>query len=764
MEHFEASFATWVINKRWMIVPLSLLLVLLAASGMRHLYFTNEYRIFFSEDNPQLLAFDALEDAYSKNDNVLILVDPVNKNVFSRETLSIIEELTEKSWQIPYSNRVDSITNFQYTEAQEDDLVVRDLVSNAINLTDAELVKIRDIAVSEPLLSGLLIPDKGHVTAVNVTVQVPQGDDITPEIVAFVRNLADEFRLKYPGTEIYLSGIVMVNNAFQELSQNDMANLVPVSFAIMFVLMYLLVGGLIGTLCIVLVIGLSITSALGVGGHIGFAISSVSVSAPTIILTVAVANCVHILITYLYCMQHGYNKDDAVRESLRVNLFPVSLASMTTTLGFLTMNMSDVPPFRDLGNYVAFGVITAYLLSITLLPALLSILPVRVKQMADGETSAISRFADFIIRNRTSVFWVMLVLIILALSGLPRNELNDTFIHYFDHRTDIRKAADFTTENLTGVYNIEYSLDSGEPGGIGNPLFLHDVEAFTDWYRQQPEVIHVNSITDIFKRLNKNMHADNEDMYRLPEDRELAAQYLLLYEMSLPYGLDLNNQINIDKSATRFTITLKTISSNELIALDLRAQEWLRDNTQNILPSEGTSADVMFSHIGKRNIVSMLWGTTIALLLISLVLILAFRSILVGVISLVPNLVPAGMGFGIWGYLVGEVGLALSIVSTMTLGIIVDDTVHFLSKYLRARREKNLAADEAVRYAFKTVGRALIITSIILITGFLVLTTSSFKLNSGMGALTAIVIALALLADFLFLPTVLMKSKENSNV
>jgi predicted RND superfamily exporter protein len=328
---------------------------------------------------------------------------------------------------------------------------------------------------------------------------------------------------------------------------------------------------------------------------------------------------------------------------------------------------------------------------------------------------------------------------------------------------EFRRDSDFTTKNLTGLYILDYSLDSGESGGISNPGFLKDVKAFTDWYRQQPEAIHVNTITDVFERLNKNMHADDPAWYRLPDDRNLAAQYLLLYEMSLPYGLDLNNQINVDKSATRMTVSLQTLSTNQVLALITRAETWIKDNTTHIKSADGSGPTVMFAHIGKRNIISMLGGTTMALIGISMILVIALRSIKIGLISMIPNLVPAAMGFGLWGLLVGEVGLALSVVTSMTLGIVVDDTIHFLSKYLRARREKGMGSQDAVRYAFTTVGRALVITSVVLVVGFSILALSSFKLNSGMGTLTAMVIALALVADFLLLPPLLMKIEEKSD-
>ncbi|MFT5397146.1 MAG: putative RND superfamily exporter protein, partial [Gammaproteobacteria bacterium] len=421
-----------------------------------------------------------------------------------------------------------------------------------------------------------------------------------------------------------------------------------------------------------------------------------------------------------------------------------------------------------LGNFVALGVLVSFVLSVSLLPALISLLPVKIKEEEEDDNKLMAKFSEFVIAKKNPIFWGMMGLIILLVAALPRNELNDVFVHYFDESVSFRTDSDFTTENLTGLYNIEYSLTASETGGISEPEFLNEIEDFANWYREQPETLHVNIYTDIMKRLNKNMHADDESFYKIPDERNLAAQYLLLYEMSLPYGLDLNNQINVDKSATRMTATLKTISSNNLIGIEERAQNWLSENTKHIAQADGSGTSIMFANIGKRNIVSMLIGTTVALILISMVLIFALRSFKIGLISLVPNLVPAAMGFGLWGLTVGEIGLSLSVVTSMSLGIVVDDTVHFLSKYLRARREKGLNSEDAVRYAFRTVGRALLVTSIILIAGFLILSTSSFELNSGMGLLTAVVIAFAIFADFLFLPAILMKiegktDEENIN-
>jgi predicted RND superfamily exporter protein len=258
------------------------------------------------------------------------------------------------------------------------------------------------------------------------------------------------------------------------------------------------------------------------------------------------------------------------------------------------------------------------------------------------------------------------------------------------------------------------------------------------------------------KRLNKNMHGDDSGYYRLPDARDLAAQYLLLYEMSLPYGLDLNNQINVDKSASRVTVTIENLSSAEIRELSERGERWLRTNAPEPMHSLGSGPMVMFAYISGINIKSMLLGSVLALVLISVLMIFALRSVKLGLISFVPNLIPAAAAFGIWGMTVGSVNLGLSIVIGMTMGIVVDDSIHFLAKYRRAREEKNLDAPDAVRYAFSTVGRALVVTSAILAIGFGILATSAFDLNASMGRMTAMTIALALLVDFLFLPPLLM--------
>lgn len=752
------ALAETLVRWRWLVVVLTLLGVGALASGARFLGFAGDYQVFFAEDNPQLLAFEDLQETYSKNDNVLFVVAPREGDAFSPQGLAALEALTEAGWKIPYSSRVDSIINFQHTSSEDDDLVVRDLLADAGSMGGKELARAREVALTEPRLVHQLVSPDGQVAGVNVTIHMPSD---TPEqlleVVQHCRRLAEDIRQSHD-VDVYLTGVIMLNNAFVEATVEDMTTLVPLMYLGLLLLLCLFLRSFSATLGTLLVIVFSTLGAMGAAGWLGIALTPPAANAPTLITTLAVADSVHILVALLQALRRGASRQQAIAQALRLSFMPVLLTSVTTAIGFLCMNSSEAPPLHDLGNITAIGVVLAYLLSMLFLPALMAILPLRVKieAGATAKRQVMLRLADWVILRRKPLFAVGTLIVIALAACIPLNVLNEQFVQYFHPRTEFRQHTDFTLDHLTGLYQVEYALASGEPGGIADPAYLETLGAFTDWWRQQPEAVHVNSLSDVMKRLNRSMHGDDGAFYALPEDRQLAAQYLLLYELSLSFGLDLTNQIDLDKSATRVTVTLGDLDSSRLIEVATRGEAWLRQNAPAHMATFGVGSSIIFAHIAERNIYSMLRGTVLGLVLISCLLMLALGSLRYGVLSLVPNLVPAILGFGIWGLWVGQVGFGLSIVMAMTLGIVVDDTVHFLSKYLLARRRQGASAEEAIRYAFGTVGEALVVTSLVLMGGFLILAMSSFAQNSDMGRLTALIIVLALVADFFLLPPLLL--------
>jgi predicted RND superfamily exporter protein len=758
IDRLAANFTRGVMRWRWWVLMAALVSAVTVGSGGQFLEFANNYRVFFSDGNPELKAFEELQATYTKNDNFLFVLQPSDGDAFSADTLTAVEVLTEASWKIPYAIRVDSITNFQHTYSVHDDLIVEDLYRDSGQLDAAERLRRAEVALAEPLVRNQLVTPDGSVTAVNVVLQYPEVSlTEIPEAVAHARDLREQIESTFPNIDVSLTGVSMLNNAFAETGITDLGTLVPVMFAVILVLTLVILRSVTATVATLSVIALSTMVGMGWAGFMGIKLTPISGSAPIIILTLAIADSIHILTSLRTAMREGLAKADAIVEALRLNFLPVSITSITTIIGFLALNFSDAPPFWHLGNITAVGIAAAWAYSITLLPALMSILPYRVKrsQEADRGERAMTRLADYVVTHPRRLLIGVGGAALLLTAFIPNIEFNDQWIQYFDERIEFRRESDQALKHF-GMYPIEYSVPANTTGGVSEPEYLHHLERFTEFLRNQPEVTHVYSLSDIMKRLNKNLHGDDPDYYQTPQDRDLSAQYLLLYELSLPYGLDLNDRINIDKSATRITATLTDSDSIQTRRFLDRTSNWMSENLPQWMQAKPTSASVMFTYISDRNVDNMIAGTIAAVVAIALILMLALRSVQLGLLSLIPNGLPILATFGAWALLVGEVGFSVATVASISLGIIVDDTVHLLSKYVRARREREGSAADAIRYAFKSVGVAIIVNTVILAAGFLVLLTSSFKINVDMGLLTALAIVFALILDFLLLPALLL--------
>ncbi|EJE1249723.1 MMPL family transporter [Vibrio parahaemolyticus] len=735
----------------------TIFLIIVATIGGKNLYFRGDYDIFFDGTNKQLLAFDEIQTTFAKTDNLAIVIAPEDGDIFTPQTLSLIQKITVDAWQVPYSSRVDSIANYQHTEAFDDDLLVEDLLYSEYELTPERISKVKSIALSEPVLKSALVSEKGDVTVVNITVQLPEMDKTAEveEVVSSINAMIDRYQRAYPDVTFHKAGIIAMNHAFMTAAQDDSSTLVPTMLVVILVFLTIMLRSILSVIATLIVIIGSVMATMGISGWAGMFLSTATVNVPTLIMTLAVADCVHVIATMRQSMKNGFTKVQSIERSIALNFVPILITSVTTAIGFLMMNMSDSPVLRDFGNLSALGVMVACFLSVTLLPALLKLLPIHVKmETSQDQKHVMDRLGDFVVSQRRALLPLSVAVIVVCASLIPLNKVNDESVEYFGQRNEFRQAADFMEERISGMTNISIAIKTNESQGIAAPDFLNTIGEFSSWLRDQPETDHVATLADVYKRLNKNMHGDDEAYYSLPQARELAAQYLLLYEMSLPYGLDLNNQINVDKSSIKMVLTVANLGSVELVDLENRIYQWFAEHAPQY-QVVASSPSLMFAHIGETNMASMLSTLPITLVLISALLIFALCSVRLGLISLMPNIAPAVIGFGLWALISGEINLGLSVVVTLTLGIVVDDAVHFLSKYQRARREGQ-TAEQAVRYAFHTVGRALWITTVVLVAGFSVLAMSSFRLNADMGQLSAIVIFIALVVDFLFLPTLLM--------
>ncbi len=762
---FLEKLASWVMRRKWFIVLFGLFLVMGLGYGAKFLQIEGDLDIYFSGDNPQLNGLHLIHDEYEKTDNILIVVEPEDGNVFTANTLALIENLTEELWLTPYASRVDAISNFQHTEVDGDFLKVGNLVEDATTYGSTEVQRIKNIALNEKQLIDRLVSKTGHVAGIFVTIKYPEKDFMSegPEVVSFVKNAIQ----KYETEEVKLrpTGTVMIDNTFAEIAGKDMQTLMPIMYLVIMLLLFITFRSISGTFGTLLVIIGSIVISFGVIGFLGFNINNITAVSPTMIMTIVIADCVHLLTTLSQQIKNGIEKKQAIQNSIVINAKPIFVTSVTTIVGFLSMNFSDIPPFRELGNVVSIGVFCGLVFSLIFLPALLAI--IGFKSLIKAKSTIVQRgfkkLGVFIIRQPKRVLAVVTIFFVGLSAFVVRNEINDMFLDYFDQEMTIIKDTMFTVDNLTGIYSMEFSLGTGVEQGVTDPAYLKKVEEFEQWFLGQDKVIDVSSFTETIRTINKTMNNDNPDFYRIPDDKKLISQYLLLYEMNLPIGRDINNMVNLDKSSSRFRVSFDNLYTKDLQQIEYAANQWLVDNSPKEMWFQGTSNSVIVNHMTENNVNFMINGFLIAILFITVIIILSTRSLKFGMLSIIPNVMPGLIAFGVWGLLVGKIGMALTFVTSMTLGIIVDDTIHFLVKYLDIKKKNDTTTKLAVLKTLEIVGPSLMNTSIILISGFAILMLSPFALNSNMGLMSAITIAFALLFDLLFLPCLILLVDKKRN-
>jgi hypothetical protein len=543
--------------------------------------------------------------------------------------------------------------------------------------------------------------------------------------------------------------------AFVEAGQRDTAVLVPLmALTILAVLIFGLRSWTV-TFVTSVVIALTVIVTMGLYGWAGTVLNTVTASAPPVIMTLFFADCVHFVMSAMQQRLHGRSREESIAETIRLNLLPTLIKTGTTVIGFLSLNFSDSPPLNQLGNIVAVGSLIGCVLTVTLIPSLLSYMTLPEFREGGWEKTSLQRMAVWIVAHNRPLLYGFTGLFVALLLFIPTITLNDNFVRYFDSSFQFRTDTDYLEQRLTGLHGIIYSIPAGKTEGVTDPVYLRRLDAFAAWYREQPHVAHVATLADIIRRLNKAMNNDDPAFDTIPDSKPLIAQYLMLYELSLPPGRDLSGQVDVGRSESMVTVRLKDVTSKSIITLATAGQDWLKMNAPpQVATASGLS--VVYSYLSRRNIDAMMTGTAISVVLVSLLMGFALRSALHGAISLVVNLTPAGVAFGLWGLFGFEVNLAISVVTSITYGIVTDDTVHTMTKYRWARETLGLSPVAAAQEVLTYTGGAVILSSVALALGFALLGFSSFNITATVGLLSALIISLAALAEFLVLPGLLI--------
>ncbi len=753
------KIAHWLITNRNILVVLSMVVIAACGLGIDKLGFNGDFKHMFGAENRDLLNLQDIENTYLQADNVIVLIKPADTDtVFEKNTLLLVEELTDRLWETPASIRVDSLSNYNRSHSEDDTFYVDPLIESAEAITDEGIQSIRDYAQTDAYLKKGLVSENEKVTSMIVTLALPD-DPITrlpkvTEMVDFLDALTAEMEAKYPGLEMHFMGGPSMEAAMVDIASNDLNYLMPVTVFVCFAVLGVLLRSGTAVLGTVFLIITANVMTMGLAGWMGFQLTPTSMMAPLMVMILAMADSIHVLTQYIQYFRQGMTKVEAMTESVASNMVAILLTSITTAIGFLGMNFSESPTFHDFGNITAMGVLYAFLLTLTLLPGVILWFPMKTTVKPLALTPFMEKYADFVIKNSRPLIWVFALAVPAVCAFIPMNELNDDIVAYFDEKVPFRKSVDFANEHLSGFQYILYSLDNKEEGAVNDTDYLKKVDAFSDWLREQPYVSHVFSYVDIMQNLNKAMHNDDDAFDTVPESRELASQYLFLYEMSLPAGHDLTRDLNSSRSASRLMVSLNTMTNQDLIDLDLRAQQWLRDNAPE-LETPGGSRSLMFANLGLSIVTSMISGSIFAMGAITIVILIGIRSLRYGLISLIPNVLPAACVYGAWGFFVGEVNQAAAMVFSMSIGLVVDDTVHFLAKYLKALKSGK-SAEDAIRYAFTSAGSALLVTSLAISSGQAVMALSSFNPNTTMAVMLVSILLFALLLDFMLLPPLLL--------
>ena len=767
----DGGTVMWLLDKVVLRAPKLIMLVcfaffVVAGAGVLRLSVSSDTRVNFNPDGAPIHKLEAFEAKYGQNNTVLMVIWANGRQVTDPDVLAAIGDLTERAWRLPHSTRVESLTNFAQTISDEDSIAVRDLVPDPAHVTPAEAKEIRSAALADPLVRNRLIGPDGEAAGILVNFNLPKkASKEVREIIAASRKLAADFEKSHPGIRVQLTGNVMLMGAFSEAAISDAKFLIPISLCVTAIVMILFVRAIVPSFVILTLLGLSSMATMGLAGWAGHVVNTGTVAVPIIIMTVNLAAAVRIVTTALGRLGKGDSRLEAIREAVRINFRAVTLTNSTTLVGFLAMNFAEAPTLRQEGTLVSLGILIAYVFTFTWLPATLSLLP--LKPAAQRSEHMMVSLGHFVNAHYKPLFLLCGVIVVACGFWVSKIHLDDDFVRSFDSRFAYRRASDFAEKHLTGLNSIEFDIAAPKTaagdGGVYDPAYQRHLADFAKWLRAQPKVVSVFAVSDLTKRINKAMNAGKPGNYdTIPDNADLIAQYFLLYELSLPYGTSLNDVIPIGRDASRVTVLLRRATSSEIRELNLSAENWLDANTPPAMHARGISLNVLFANLSGVNIRSMIGSTIISIVIIAFVVGFALRSPRYGFLSIFLNILPSLVGFGIWGMLVGTIGLAGSVVTAMTIGLVVDDTIYFLLMY-QAARKRGMNAEEAINYVFATVGVAMLVITASLALGFGTLVFSGFEINRSLGGMTAIVILSNLFIDWLMLPPLMRLLDDRRN-
>ena len=709
------------------------------------------------EDDPYAAQVEAVEADFPRNRSALFTFIAPDGDIFNREALTAMEALHARFGEVQSAVAVGSLVNYRLNPVDETQYGRQYLLPPVDSLSDDELAQVRDIALADEDLVKTQLARDGDMALAAFKYR-PSGEGLAErlDIARSVVALRDRLREDYPGVEIYVLG----NDLFELDSYNaqikDRNNLAPLVALATTVLLWLCLNSLVYALCTLAVSFLAILLTIGTVGWSGFAFNQISNMGPLVVLTIAMAHGIHIIAIYLQGLHEGLTKIDALEHSVRLNLQPVTLATVTTGMGFLSLNYCSSAGIYGFGNAVAIGVFWAYLVTLTLLPALIMWVPTRRIPRPLGVRGMIRRVSALVTQRGNALFWGLSLIIVVCLAMLPLNKVDFDRFEFIDKDSDFHRVITALAEKIGNDQSLVYAIDSGEYYGIANPEFMLEIERFADWLEEQPDVGLVNSYVGMLKTLNEAENDNDEAWHVLPDDNLQVIDYLVGYQLVQEIEPHLEPIFDPEYTTVRVVVGTSNLSNVQLLELNQRIEAWHSNNINPDYRVLHGSNTILYARLNDTISRQLLEGFTVSFLLITLTMLVGLRSVRYGLISIAPNLLPPAVVFGVWGLFVGQLSPYILMLFSISIGLVVDDSVHVLSKYMAARKAgKN--PDEAVRYSLDKAGSAITITTAALAMGTFILVFSNTYYYQNVALMLTPIIVVALLLDVLFLPPLLVK-------
>lgn len=715
-----------------------------------------DVRIWFRDSDEHIKTLNQFERQFGNDENIVIALRS-EQGIFTKDSLEMIHEITEKLWLVPEVLRVDSLTNYQITRVEQDDLYVEDFLYDDVNWTEVDLEAKKEEALSHRVIPHYLVSEDG-LNAMIFARLVPTLDG-SPNYANIV-NASREIIASYedrPGYEFHLIGEAAVNDAFREVSNHDTAFILPL--LILLIVIYLLFAfrSVVAVTLPLIVTTMALLMSFGLCFMVGYSYNQILSILPAIVIAISIADSVHIIVTFFQYLGKGKTAKEATLVSLEKNLIPTILTTLSTMIGFLGLTVTELLPIRELGVLSAAGALFAWIATLFLVAPILSLshfkVPEHFKKMKDIQSASVfaTRYIETIKKFKWPIvsFFTIIILVSAYLTSLVR--INSNPYDYFTDNIEIRHANKFIENTFGGNSGPELLIESGSPDGVKNVEFLKKVEKLKDWINSRDYVNKTIDIVDVIKEMNQNMNQGDPEFYKLPESQKHVAEYLFLYSMSLPQGMDMTNRVSLDYEAMRISVLWSIFDTRGWLKHVAEIEEKADELNLSV---KSTGKFLLFQRMTDYVVMTFFQSVIMALFFVAILMTILFRSLKLGLLSLVPNILPLFFG-GAFMYLMDiDLNIGSAIVASVCLGIAVDDTIHFLSHYYK-QRALGLSRVDAMSNIMTYTGSALLFTTTILVSGFSLYLLADFIPSVNFGQLCAVVLTGALAVDLIYLPALL---------